>query len=213
LLRTALFFALAAHAAQPVLEKTVLFERGKGEYLFYRIPGIVVTRSGAILAYAEARRSDRSDWGPTDLILRRSIDRGVSWSEPVVVGAMPGPFSKNPAAVAKNLGAGVTYNNPVAIADRNGAVHFLFCVEYMRVFYTRSDDDGLSFRTPVEVTAAVAPLRRVLPWMVVATGPGHGIQLKNGRLLVPIWLSPGTGSGAHGDSVVSVLYSDNSGAT
>ena len=209
--RIALFLALAAHAAQPALDKTVLFEHGEGGHFSYRIPGIVVTRSGAILAYAEARRNDRSDWGATDLILRRSADRGKSWSAPVVIGAMPEAFPKNPAAVARKLGGGVTYNNPVAIADRSGAVHFLFCVEYMRVFYMRSTDDGRTFSKPVEITSALEPLRAQTGWVVVATGPGHGIQLKNGRLVVPIWLSMGTGNSAHGDSVVSVLYSDDSG--
>ena len=128
---------------------------------------------------------------------------------------MPEVFPKNPAAVAKKLGlgagAGVTYNNPVAIADRNGAVHFLFCVEYMRAFYMRSDDDGKTFSKPVEITAAFAGFRRYWAWVVLATGPGHGIQLKNGRLLVPVWLSLGSGGGAHGESVTSVIYSDNHG--
>jgi sialidase-1 len=130
---------------------------------------------------------------------------------------MPEVFPKNPAAVAKKLGlgagAGVTYNNPVAIADRNGTVHFLFCVEYMRAFYMRSEDDGKTFSKPVEITAAFAGFRRSWPWVVLATGPGHGIQLKNGRLLVPVWLSLGSGAGAHGESVTSVIYSDNHGAT
>jgi sialidase-1 len=197
----------------PAIEKTVLFARNQGNYLFYRIPGVVVTKNGAILVYAEARRSDRSDWGPTDILLRRSTDRGLSWSAPAVIGAMPEAFPKNPAALARNLGSGTTYNNPVAIPGRDGAVHFLFCVEYMRVFYMRSDDDGRTFTKPVEITAALEPLRRIFPWVVVATGPGHGIQLRNGRLLVPVWLSLGTGAGAHGDSVVSVLYSDDRGAT
>jgi sialidase-1 len=201
-----------SQGAEPFIEKQALFERGKGEYLFYRIPGIVVTKSGAVLAYAEARRSDRGDWGATDLILRRSGDGGKTWSAPVVVGRMGDDFPKNPAAVAKKQGlgpgAGVTYDNPVAIADRNGAVHFVFCVEYMRVFYMRSDDDGRSFSKPVEISGVLKS-----PWVVVATGPGHGIQLKNGRLLLPIWLSLGTGGGAHGDSVTSTLYSDDHGRT
>ena len=205
--------AFGAWAASGSLDRRVLFERGEGDYLFYRIPGIVVTKSGAILAYAEARQSDRSDWGPTDLILRRSTDGGKTWSHPAIIGRMTEQFAKNPAAAAKKLGSGITYNNPVAIADRSGAVHFLFCVEYMRVFYMRSDDDGGTFTKPVEITAAVEPLKRIVPWVVVATGPGHGIQLKNGRLLVPIWLSLGTGGGAHGDSVVSTLYSDDAGAS
>jgi sialidase-1 len=209
--------ALAAQGAQPYLEKTVLFERDSGGYMIYRIPGIVVTRTGALLAYAEARKSDRSDWHASDIVLRRSTDGGRTWSAPTVIGAMEEAFPKNPAAVAKRLGlgpgAGVTYNNPVAIADRDGSVHFLFCVEYMRAFYMRSDDSGMTFSKPVEITAAFSAFRKGWAWTVLATGPGHGIQLKNGRLLVPVWLSLGTGGGAHGESVTSVIYSDNHGAT
>ena len=207
----------AVQAADGQVEKNVLFERDSGGYMLYRIPGIVVTRAGTVLAYAEARKSDRSDWHASDIILRRSTDGGRTWSEAKVIGAMEEAFAKNPAAVAKKLGqgagAGVTYNNPVAIADRNGTVHFLFCVEYMRAFYMRSDDDGKSFSKPVEITGAFANFRRHWPWVVLATGPGHGIQLKNGRLVVPVWLSLGSGGGAHGESVTSVIYSDNHGGT
>ncbi len=209
--------AMVAAGASTSLEKTVLFEHDTGGYMLYRIPGIVVTKSGTVLAYAEARRSDRSDWHASDIVMRRSTDGGRTWSEARVIGAMEETFPKNPAAVAKKLGvgpgAGVTYNNPVAIADRNGAVHFLFCVEYMRAFYMRSDDDGKSFSRPVEITGAFADFRRQWAWTVLATGPGHGIQLKNGRLVAPVWLSLGTGGSAHGESVTSVIYSDDHGRT
>jgi sialidase-1 len=104
-------------------------------------------------------------------------------------------------------------NNPVAIADRAGPVHFLYCVEYGRCFCMRSDDDGLTFSKPIEITPALAGFRRVYPWQVLATGPGHGIQLANGRLLVPVWLSRGTGGHAHRPSVVSTIFSDDQGST
>src|SRR5581483_343588 len=48
-------------------------------------------------------------------------------------------------------------------------------------------------------------------WKVLATGPAHGIQLANGRLVVPVWLSTGTGGHAHRPSVTSVIYSDDRG--
>jgi sialidase-1 len=48
-------------------------------------------------------------------------------------------------------------------------------------------------------------------WKVLATGPGHGIQLKTVRLLVPIWLS--TGEKGHRPSITSTLYSDDHGKT
>ena len=83
----------------------------------------------------------------------------------------------------------------------------------MRAFYMRSDDDGVTFSRPVEITGAFVDFRRQWAWTVLATGPGHGIQLKNGRLVVPVWLSLGTGGSAHGESVTSVIYSDNHGRT
>ena len=198
------------------LTRQELFATGQGGYAHYRIPGIIVTRKGTILAYAEARKSLRGDWGTTDIVLRRSTDRGATWSPFRVIAAVDGPKAKNPVAVVQKLGADeeVTYNNPVAIADRkSGAVHFLFCLEYMRAFYMRSDDDGQTFSKPVEITSVFDAFRPEYPWKVLATGPGHGIQLRNGRLLVPIWISTGTGGHAHRPSVTSTIYSDDSGKT
>ena len=198
------------------LTRQELFATGQGGYAHYRIPGIIVTRKGTILAYAEARKSLRGDWGTTDIVLRRSTDQGATWSPFRVIAAVAGPKAKNPVAVVQKLGADeeVTYNNPVAIADRkSGAVHFLFCLEYMRAFYMRSDDDGQTFSKPVEITSVFDAIRPEYPWKVLATGPGHGIQLRNGRLLVPIWISTGTGGHAHRPSVTSTIYSDDSGQT
>ncbi|HEY1381388.1 MAG TPA: sialidase family protein [Gemmataceae bacterium] len=202
-------------AAEPALERTDLFEAGRGGYTLYRIPGLVVTAKGTLLAYCEARTSDKGDWGATDIVFRRSTDGGRSWSPPAKLPAVEGPIAKNPAAVKQKLGkeGEVLYNNPVAIPDRSGLVHFLFCVEYDRCFYTRSDDDGRTFAKPREVTEAFAAFRPEYLWQVLATGPGHGIQLRDGRLLVPIWLSTGTGRGAHRPSCVSTIVSDDGGAT
>jgi len=47
----------------------------------------------------------------------------------------------------------------------------------------------------------------------VATGPGHGLQLKNGRLIVPVWLALGTEGNGHGPSVNTTIYSDDGGKT
>jgi sialidase-1 len=117
--------------------------------------------------------------------------------------------------VAQKLGKDgeVAYHNPVAIADQSGAVHFLFCIQYNRCFYTRSDDDGQTFGKPREITAAFEAFRPEYAWQVLATGPGHGIQLRNGRLLVAVWLSKGTGGHAHRPSCVSTIVSDDAGLT
>jgi sialidase-1 len=205
-----------AAAAEPMLAKVDLFTAGEGGYALYRIPCLVVSSKGTLLALCEARKSDKGDWGSIDILLRRSSDEGKTWSAPRKVAAVAGPHRRNPAAVAQKLGAAedVTYNNPVAIVDRKtGAIHLLFCLEYMRCFYQRSDDDGLTFSRPVEITAVFDTFRPDYDWKVLAAGPGHGIQLAGGRLLVPVWLSTGSGGHAHRPSVASVIYSDDHGAT
>jgi len=202
--------------AEPILEKTDLFEAGKEGYSLYRIPGIVVTKQGTLLAYCEARKSSVGDWGTTDILLRRSTDAGKTWQSRQKIAEVPGPYTKNLAATAQKLGKvdDVTYNNPVAIVDRtDGAVHFLFCLDYMRCFHMRSDDDGKTFNKPVEITNTFEKFRKDYNWKVIATGPAHGIQLANGRLIVPVWLSTGEGGHAHRPSVVSTIYSDDAGKT
>jgi sialidase-1 len=114
---------------------------------------------------------------------------------------------------ARRKAGELTANNPVAIADpAGGVVHFLYCVEYNRCFYTRSDDAGATFAPPAEITATFEKFRPEYDWKVLATGPGHGIRLKNGRLLVPVWLSTAA-KGPHRPSCVATIYSDDGGKT
>ncbi len=211
----ALLAASSLATAAPNLEKLDLFRAGEGGYALYRIPGIVVTKRGSVLVWCEARKRSGSDWGAIDILMRRGRDGGRTFDGPRVIAAVAGPKRKNPVALAQKLAATdeVTYNNPVMIADRSGAVHFLFCLEYMRCFYTRSDDDGQTFSPPVEITGTFDQFRPEYDWRVLATGPGHGLQLKRGRLIVPVWLSDGTGGHAHRPSVNATIYSDDHGRT
>ena len=171
-----------------------LFEAGKGGYMTYRIPGMVTLGDGTVLAYAEARKDSAGDWADIDLLLRRSGDGGRTWAEPLLI------------ADAGKL----TTNNIVAIPG-NGRheVHIVYCVNYARAFYRHSADSGRSFSEPVEITGTFEGFRERYNWNVIATGPGHGIRLRSGRLLIPVWLS--TGGKAHRPSVVSTIYSDDGG--
>jgi sialidase-1 len=195
-------------------EKIDLFVAGQGGYDYYHIPGVAVTARGTVLAWCEARKAG-GDWTKIDILLRRSIDDGRTWSEPTKFPEVPGPKTKNPAALRlKNVRIDdLTYNNPVLIPDRDGTVHGLFCLEYMRAFYIHSADDGVTWSVPVEITSAFEKYRSDYDWKVLATGPDHGIQLRTGRLVVQIWLSTGTGGGAHRPSVTATIYSDDQGRT
>jgi sialidase-1 len=205
----------AANAAGPFVEKQDLFRVGEDPaYKRYHIPGIVVTAKGTVLAWCEARKTD-GDWADIRILLRRSTDDGRTWSAPLSIADVPGSKPKNPFALRlKNINTNdVTYNNPVLIAGRDGTTHMLFCLEYMRVFYQRSADDGVTWSQPVEITGTFDAFKRHYDWKVLATGPNHSIQLRTGRLIVPVWLSTGTGGNAHRPSVTATIYSDDNGKT
>ena len=181
-------------ASEPILDKLDLFAAGQSGYETFRVPGIVVTRDGTILVYCEGRRGSRSDWADIEILLTRSTNGGKTWSPP-----------QRLADAGKE-----TTNNAAAIVDRDsGRIHFLYCRNYAQCFYMFSDDDGVTFSEPTEITAAFEPFRKNYAWNVLATGPGHGIQLRNGRLVVPVWLS--TAKREHRPSAVSVIYSDDHG--
>ena len=204
--------------ARAFFEKKDLFQVGDDPgYNIYHIPGIVMTARGSVLAWCEARKrpAGASDWDDVRILLRRSTDDGKTWSPPRSIADVPGPKKKNPSALRlKGVDpATVTYHNPVLVADRDGTVHMLFCLEYMRCFYQRSEDDGLTWSAPTEITQTFESFKTDYAWVVLATGPNHSIQLRTGRLIVPVWLSTGTGGNAHRPSVTATIYSDDRGKT
>ena len=70
----------APPAAQAAVTQTVLFDKGDAGYGCYRIPAIVKTKAGTLLAFAEARRAWCADSQEIDLVMRRSEDDGRTWS-------------------------------------------------------------------------------------------------------------------------------------
>lgn len=191
---------------------TQVFPPGMNDVARYRIPGIAITGKGTVLAYCEARRNDSRDWGEIEIHLRRSIDGGETWLPAQQIAHLAPRIEGNPRK--KNGGEHEqTVNNPVAIVDRQtGEIVFLYCVNYARCFRMTSTDEGITWSSPVEITSAFESFRRWYDWKVIATGPGHGIQLGSGRIVVPIWLAFG-GVGDHGPAASATIYSDDGGTS
>ncbi len=171
------------------------------DYEKHRIPGLTVTKKGTLLFYREARRNE-SDWAMMDILLSRSDDGGISFC--------------GTQALAKGTDEHPTVNNPIMIEDKNGRIHFLYCEDYStgggRVLRRYSDDDGISWSEPIDITRFTAPEFR----NCFALGPGHGICLADGRLLVPIWMVPksyGAPIDKHGPAVVTTFVSGDNGET
>lgn len=176
-----------------------VFEPG-GDYASMRIPALVMSKQQTLMAFTEARIGTSSDWADMDLLLRRSTDNGKTWQAAQVIA----PRIK-----------GQPTNNPTPIVGEDGTIHLLFARDYARAFYTRSTDDGLSWSEPKDITDVFDGFKSAYNWNVVAPGPGHGIQLKNGRLLAPVWLAKSavTPKRVHHPSCVVTVYSDDNGTT
>lgn len=176
-----------------IAEKSV-FGKEK-EYFRGRIPGIVCTDNGTILIYCELRDSD-SDWAVIDIGLRKSTDGGESFTETKIL-------------VSGNKKD--TVNNPLMIADGE-TLHFLYCLNYKRVFYMKSTDEGESWTQPRELTGCIKEQTGDFFWSCIATGPTHGIKSSDGRLIVPFWLAYNKeDEKSHHPSVIGVLYSRDGG--
>jgi len=162
--------------AAPLLESSPVFPVAMNGVARYRIPGVVITTKGTVLAYAEARRHGSADWGEIEVHLRRSLDGGRTWL-PAQTIAHRGPRIEGNPRKKSGGEHEQTVNNPVAIVDRTtGAIEFLYCINYARCFSMRSTDDGVTWSPPVEITKTFEPFRMHYDWKVIATGPGHGIQ-------------------------------------
>ena len=148
------------------LQQTQIFKAGEHGYHTYRIPALVASAEGTLLAFCEARKNSRSDHGDIDMALRRSFDNGETWTE---------------MAIVWDEGEN-TVGNPCPVLDRDtGTIWLPFCLDNERVFVTSSDDDGATWSTPREITQDV----HLPQWPWHATGPTHGIQLDCGRLVIP----------------------------
>lgn len=203
-------WASCGRSAPPFMKSEDLFLAKTDGVTLHRIPGIVVTPKGAILAYCEARKNSGSDWGEIAVHLRRSTDGGSTWDKARPIAHMGDRIEGNPTK-ARGGEREQTVNNPVAIVDRQtGAIEFLYCINYARCFSIRSMDDGQTWSKPIEITRSFEPFRAHYPWNVIATGPGHGIQTASGRLVVPVWIAYGK-NGAHHPSAAATIYSDDHG--
>lgn len=193
--------------------RSELFPAGMNGVALYRIPGVVCTSQGTLLAYCEARRNGRADWGEIEVHLRRSTDGGASWSDAMNIAHLGPRIEGNPRKKNDEGAKEQTVNNPVAIVDhQTKRIELLYCINYARCFSIRSSDDGITWTKPVEITAAFEAFREHYNWNVIATGPGHGIQMQSGRLVVPIWLAYGK-DGDHAPSAAATIYSDDHGDT
>jgi len=186
-------------------EQTDLFIGGQGGYHSYRIPSLIATPKGTVLAFVEGRKNSAADHGHIEILLRRSLDGGATWTPPRVL-----------------LRDGTNaLNNPTAVVDRDTEIVWLFLIRTSTTKYKNDDeiskardrvsdvwvlhsaDEGATWSVPEDITA---PVNRT-EWNRIFPGPGVGIQLGSGRLVIPCNHFIGDVAYDH------VMYSDDHGRT
>jgi len=159
----------------------------------YRIPSLLVTQQGSILAFSE-RRLGLHDHAQNDIVLKRSTDNGQTWGNEIV-------------AYEDGMNS---INDPLTVQLADGRILLMFArLPYGRhardsgwikmaefgyddlqanilTFVCHSDDDGLTWSEPIDISRQVKS-----PHLLNANTPGAMIQLTNGphkgRILTGLW--------------------------
>ena len=208
-----------------------VFVAGQDHFKSFRIPSIIRTEKGVLLAFAEGRAA-LNDHAQNKIVLKRSEDLGDSWEKSRII-ANAGRDSLNNPLVVEVEGSGriilmyqfypFTPAGAVSDPDRwkshegqdfppnihEAAVREGFDGNQIcRTFMISSEDDGLTWSQPTDITRAV---KRPVDVTNYAGGPGIGIQMKKGiykgRIIMPYSQGPWS------NMKVYAVYSDDGGNT
>jgi len=203
-----LYFSTVA-SADPSPTSIVFDISTIGKYPSIRIPALICTAKGTLVASIEAR-NDHKDQAGNDLLVSTSSDNGKTWTK---------------TEVAYEQGDD-SLNNPCLVQETKSGTIFLFYQVFPtgtkesggglkpgpkgqhRIAYISSKDEGRTWSKPVDVTAEIKPAEAI----TTASGPGCGIQLQNGkykgRLIIPF-----NSQGPKGVFINWIAYSDDAGKT
>jgi sialidase-1 len=196
-----------AFGTEPGLPLVDVFINGQEGYPAYRIPTLITTKRGTLLAIAEGRASLR-DHSENDIVLKRSFDAGKSWGPLQLVHEDGTNALGNPTAVVLRQTGRVLlmYQRYPHGFDEHKAEPGVDGPHICRTFIQHSDDDGATWSNPMDITAQVKRPTKVTS---TASGPGIGVQIRRGphagRILMPF------NQGPYGEWQVYAVFSDDQG--
>ncbi|WP_230679910.1 sialidase family protein [Pontibacter rufus] len=205
-----------------------VFISGQDGYQSYRIPAIVGLANGDLLAFAEGRVHGSGDFGDIDMVMRRSTDKGKTWSALQVVvdydklqagNAAPVVDLTDPAYPKGRifLFYNTGNNHEGEVRKGNGL---------REVWYKTSTDNGATWSEPVNITTQVHRPNQpeanpaytfTEDWRSYANTPGHAMQFADGKYKGRIYVAANHSEGdpqeASKDYSAHGYYTDDHGKT
>ena len=204
--------AVSSTSASLTTEPVAVFAPMRGNpFKAIRIPAIVITNRGTLLAFAEGRGGG-GDQSQNALIVSRSEDGGKTWSAAQTIWRDGNNSINNPTAVVDRATGEIfviVQRYPAGLSEFNKKlVAGIVGQNILRNFIFKSSNDGVTWSAPLDVTATT---KRPAGVKIMAGGPGVGIQLTRGqykgRLIFPF------NEGVGGNWNLVAVYSDDHGAT
>jgi len=195
-----LFLLFLGIWSQGFSQETIVFKGGKEGHKIYRIPAIIDLPNGNLLAFAEGRVNGSDDFGDVNLVMKRSVDGGKSWSSLQMLVDYETLQAGNPAPVVDlhdpEYPQGVVYlfyntgNNHEYDIRMNRGVR--------EVWMMKSLDLGKNWQEPVNITLQVhtpnnpefnPAYTSKEDWRHYANTPGHAFQFQHGKFKGRIYVA------------------------
>jgi sialidase-1 len=180
------YFFLASTPLFAQQKPVVVFQAGESGYNTFRIPAIIKHASGALLAFCEGRMANSSDFGDIDIVMKRSEDGGITWGPLQVLVDRAESQAGNPAPVFDQLDSRYPNGRVLLFYNTGNQPENTIrkSIGMREVWYIASTDGGMSWETPVNITAQVHhPAAREpsgADWRSYANTPGHALQIQQG---------------------------------
>lgn len=185
----------------------------------YRIPGLVRTKSGALIAVYDIRYKHCGDLpAKIDVGVSRSTDDGQTWEDMAIAmhaGTMGGKYEADgvgdPAVLVDEKTGRVWLAALWSHGNRawNGSGPGLAPDETGQLLLAHSDDDGMTWSELKNIT----PMVKNPDWRLCFNGPGAGISMKDGTLVFPAQFRGEDGGEAKGRPSSTILWSKDQGET
>ncbi|RFS26976.1 exo-alpha-sialidase [Chitinophaga silvatica] len=219
--KLSIIFFLFVVCISSYAQSVAVFTSGRDGYASFRIPAVIKLKD-EILAFAEGRVNNSGDFGNIDIVMKRSVDGGKTWSALNKIVDNQELQAGNPAPVVDYLDPNypggrifLFYNT-----GNNGEGEVRKGKGSREVWFITSTDAGKTWSAPQNITASVhhsSEYETNGDWRSYANTPGHAMQMTTGRYKGRIYVAANHSEGgpkrdftdykAHG------FYTDDHGST